>query len=572
MDDMNSLASSITAIAAGLQTIWPYFTTASFPVIGSNFRHSTAAQLVALVPRVETTDIKDSWQTYSVLNQDWIQQGLLYDAKSTNSTMVLPPDEEIPSKVYRRIGFDHTKTVPVSGPGPFGPLWQMSPAPYDASPVNFDMLSDPTFDRIFHSVEEANIPILSQEMDSTVSLFGASTVSTAGQPTSIMVQPVQFNFDESTMANSTSTQMVATLVAEFLWESFFRLAPYEDFPSVYLVVTNECSANGPFTYAVVGNNVSFVGYGDLHDTQFDSYQATYPFAPFLTVDPGDDDGGISSSKCGQYLLHLYPSSDFYNEYIDSQRAAAITAIVVSIFAAASFIFCCYDCAVHVRQRRILAIAAKSERILSVLYPKTIRDRLFNGLNMIGVGSLDGDNNSKPPFANGGGIVKSSSKGRRNKPRSKKSDKNPHHRHGTKHQLKSFISEFESACEDTNGGISTDAALASKPIADLFPHTTVLFADIAGFTAWSSSREPSQVFTLLEAVYHAFDVIARRRGVFKVETVGDCYVRIYMYILRKGSYCETCHLSPYPNLLWRFNTCLLHMSHTGRCHWTTRTER
>ena len=51
--------------------------------------------------------------------------------------------------------------------------------------------------------------------------------------------------------------------------------------------------------------------------------------------------------------------------------------------------------------------------------------------------------------------------------------------------------------------------------DLFPHCTVLFADIAGFTAWSSLRDPAQVFTLLESIYSAFDQIARKRGVFKV---------------------------------------------------------
>jgi class 3 adenylate cyclase len=34
-----------------------------------------------------------------------------------------------------------------------------------------------------------------------------------------------------------------------------------------------------------------------------------------------------------------------------------------------------------------------------------------------------------------------------------------------------------------------------------------------------------VFTLLETIYHAFDQIARKRGVFKVETVGDCYVAV-----------------------------------------------
>jgi Adenylate and Guanylate cyclase catalytic domain len=97
---------------------------------------------------------------------------------------------------------------------------------------------------------------------------------------------------------------------------------------------------------------------------------------------------------------------------------------------------------------------------------------------------------------------------------------------------------------------------------------VMFADIAGFTAWSSCtyffdstdfdgrlcegttrvphninmsmiscivcptivRDPSQVFKLLEAVYSAFDAVARRRGVFKVETIGDSYVCV-TYVIK-----------------------------------------
>ena len=53
----------------------------------------------------------------------------------------------------------------------------------------------------------------------------------------------------------------------------------------------------------------------------------------------------------------------------------------------------------------------------------------------------------------------------------------------------------------------------------------MFADISGFTAWSSVREPSQVFTLLECIYNSFDVLARKSKVFKVETIGDCYVAV-----------------------------------------------
>ena len=56
----------------------------------------------------------------------------------------------------------------------------------------------------------------------------------------------------------------------------------------------------------------------------------------------------------------------------------------------------------------------------------------------------------------------------------------------------------------DGTEESDAFLNDKPLADFFPHCTVLFADIAGFTAWSSSREPAQVFILLQTVYQSFD--------------------------------------------------------------------
>ena len=54
---------------------------------------------------------------------------------------------------------------------------------------------------------------------------------------------------------------------------------------------------------------------------------------------------------------------------------------------------------------------------------------------------------------------------------------------------------------------------------------VFFADIAGFTAWASTREASDVFALLEAIYGEFDSIARKHKVFKVETIGDSYVAV-----------------------------------------------
>uniref|UniRef100_A0A0C3SNT6 Guanylate cyclase domain-containing protein n=1 Tax=Guillardia theta (strain CCMP2712) TaxID=905079 RepID=A0A0C3SNT6_GUITC len=53
----------------------------------------------------------------------------------------------------------------------------------------------------------------------------------------------------------------------------------------------------------------------------------------------------------------------------------------------------------------------------------------------------------------------------------------------------------------------------------------MFADIAGFTAWSSTHPPEHVFRLLESMYREFDLCAKERGVFKVETIGDCYMAV-----------------------------------------------
>ena len=54
----------------------------------------------------------------------------------------------------------------------------------------------------------------------------------------------------------------------------------------------------------------------------------------------------------------------------------------------------------------------------------------------------------------------------------------------------------------------------------------------GFTAWSSTREPAQVFILLQTVYQAFDNIAKRRKVFKVETVSEYYSYYYCFRSKK----------------------------------------
>ena len=59
--------------------------------------------------------------------------------------------------------------------------------------------------------------------------------------------------------------------------------------------------------------------------------------------------------------------------------------------------------------------------------------------------------------------------------------------------------------------------------DILPNVTVLFADIVGFTNWSSDKLPVEVVGMLSDMFTRFDRLAVLNHVYKVHTIGDCYV-------------------------------------------------
>jgi class 3 adenylate cyclase len=64
-----------------------------------------------------------------------------------------------------------------------------------------------------------------------------------------------------------------------------------------------------------------------------------------------------------------------------------------------------------------------------------------------------------------------------------------------------------------------------PIADHHAEATILFADIAGFTAMSTRMPADELVTMLNAVFTGFDQLARRHGVEKIKTIGDAYMAV-----------------------------------------------
>ena len=63
------------------------------------------------------------------------------------------------------------------------------------------------------------------------------------------------------------------------------------------------------------------------------------------------------------------------------------------------------------------------------------------------------------------------------------------------------------------------------IAESYPETTVLFADLVGFTPWARRMDAAHVVGFLDDLFSRFDALAAEAGVEKIKTIGDAYMAV-----------------------------------------------
>jgi class 3 adenylate cyclase len=253
---------------------------------------------------------------------------------------------------------------------------------------------------------------------------------------------------------------------------------------------------------------------------------------------------INSNYCPIYI-DIYPSKVMEDRFLTWRPTIyALASILIFIFT--SIIFIVYDRKVERRQQIVLTSAEQNNAVVSSLFPSSVRDRIICGANKINnndniitsacIENIQSKNRNEETETTEIIDIESSIGGTCTR------NTNTRHNHDwwstklTSHNSRrdsgGSSSHFSTTTALTTNSLvsnpviipfSTIPTSVSPPIAELYPETTILFADIVGFTYWSSFHTPTDVFTLLETLYHEFDQCARSRHVFKVETIGDCYV-------------------------------------------------
>ncbi|CAJ1967128.1 unnamed protein product [Cylindrotheca closterium] len=462
-----SIASQAISEQLASNKTWPFVTLPHYSLKAEKLKNVMGANssVILFSPIVEESE-KAAWSAYvSEEAPAWYQESI--DNEERNYT--------VPDLMTKTLPFIHFydpangfMPTPVARPGAVLPVWQTYP--FETDPINplmatnYDLLTGQRISDLFRITSD----ILGPSIGITQVVTARDTMSAQSQ----IMQPVFRGVD----TDAEGRELVGMVWVRMEWKDYFQNLLIEGVDGISVVLKSSCpkvdalsrtvlEEVGVMTYEINGPNAQLLNETDTHDPKYE-----YLAVSSVLVDLEVDSASLSEGQCVPKLtMHVYPSQAMEDSFYTS-RPIIFMAIVIVIFVFTTIVFLLYDFFVGRQQRKFLDRIVQQDKIVTNVFPTAIRDRLYA-------------NNDE----------------------------------ANKSQTDLFDPlDYEDGQSNVVGG---------APLADLFPNTTVVFADIAGFTAWSSAREPHQVFKLLETIYGAFDKIAYRHNVFKIETVGDCFVAV-----------------------------------------------
>jgi hypothetical protein len=285
---MRRLSTITSAEAKRQNATWPFVTVPTFEVIGVNVREQTGFEDIALLPFVSSIDAV-AWQEYSVENSPaWLKESreivkskaakahatgqyASYAATDYVDAAVSPVIFDISTGLAEvAIGEQYTVVLSVNNnpKGPFLPVWQKTPPPFDPSIINLNFLSiDADVPPFVSAVLAARHPLMGRSIDMTalaqmsikredheryhaslVDYKSNETTSTFQHPHCPYLYPV---YEEP---GNKDSKIVALLIALLPFDRYLVNLLPEGVHGIDSVLQNDYSHQS-FTYRLDGNSV-----------------------------------------------------------------------------------------------------------------------------------------------------------------------------------------------------------------------------------------------------------------------------------------------------------------------------
>lgn len=410
---------------------WPFVVFPDFQVRGILSNQETKAHTLSISPLVYAKDL-DAWSNFTTNNQEWMGEAHAYDesvhpdlyqmeryeSSYDHKEDVRWNETEIAPYVWVHNAEDRYAKKRVSESLFYAPIWQRAPPCDYSSRVNQDLRSDPTYARFIDGMLAVDHPVITTVVEATfleTNYEYRFDPEEYAEPHSYVLSPVYDVLTENRTA-------VAFLSAFLMWGAYFTDVLPDSEHGIFVVLESNCGQT--FTYEIFGHKAVYIGEGNLHDTRVDDDPLVdvFEFSPDATL--GEVEGEIEFCH---YYANVYPSKEWREQFY-SDDPYLYAAVVLSCFLVTAFGFLLYDCLVQRRQAKVMKSAARTDKIVASLFPENVRDRLL-----------------------------------------KEAD---HEEHKTR------SANFLNSSEKRNGPLfsgesTSETIFGSKPIADLFPETTIM---------------------------------------------------------------------------------------------------
>jgi hypothetical protein len=200
-----------------------------------------------------------------------------------------------------------------------------------------------------------------------LSFHAGKTVNYTGEPLSSVFVPIVDSFGDDRKA-------VAIIFSIVRWSSYFEGILASSSQPVHVVLSNSCQ--GAFSYQIRGESVSFIGKGNLANSNYEEMaMSVHLDATKFIVEPHTIALTLNQDLC-KYQLKVYPTEEA-DEYYSTALPLIITFTVAAVFLVTAGVFYFYDVMVERRQKVVLDTAERSTAIVSSIFPKKVRDKLLS---------------------------------------------------------------------------------------------------------------------------------------------------------------------------------------------------
>jgi hypothetical protein len=389
LEALSALALQIQAFAITLNLTWPNVTVPFFEEHVMATKSLTDANGVQLFPYV-TNETRPGWEAYSVANQGWIYESYATQRRVYGEDLSQLPDNYtadpnfdwwqhlwgddflnktnpdfssgIADQIFGTVHEDPEAFSPIvdETDGPYFPQWQTAPMSwYYQTTVNSNYGNFPDF---------LNQTVIIRETRTAAFGMVWSDNSAPGYM-STLLYPI---FDQ--FGNETSP-VVAFISMDIWWEDYLTGILPATAHGIYVVINNTCGDE--FSFKLHGGKAEFLDEGDLHEDGFEHLTLSFVFGQPLMepiTSPTYTGRPLYDDFC-PYTFKVYPSKELESQYV-TYRPIYLTIGACAIFVFTSFVFLAYDFFVERRQHKVLTSATRADAVVSSLFPKSVKERLY----------------------------------------------------------------------------------------------------------------------------------------------------------------------------------------------------